>query len=452
MIGVTKRGFKGMGKKRWGIATLLSIGIMINYFDRINISVATKPMSQYFHLTPGQMGIILSAFAWSYTICQLPMGSLLDKIGIKWVMRVCTVLMSVVTFLTAIAGGMGLVLLSRLMLGVVESPAFVSTTKANGYWFPRKELGLASSIVEAGSRVASAIGVPIVAYAITKWGWTGGFYLSGILTLIFALAYWIFYREPEEDKHLSKPEYEYIIEGRSQEVGKAPGGLIKNIRFLLKQRKVWGLIIGFGVYGYPFQFFLTWLPGYLQMQMHMTILKSGWYTVVPWIVGTLTNIIFGGWLVDHLIKRGFDPVRVRKIFFSVGMIFGLAVFGAAFTNNPNVAIMWIAIALGGMCVSAPIGWSIPALIAPKGTVGTLAGLMAFVQQGFGMLAPMVTGFIVGATGTFADAFIVAGVFLFIGIIAFGILLNDMDQIESPFTKMELGKLGQVANASSRRMH
>lgn len=420
-----------MQKRRWGIAVLMGVGIIINYFDRTNMSVATKPLMGAFHLSDGQMGILLSSFGWSYALLQIPIGALLDKVGVKWLMRVGTILWTIATFMTAIVSGMGLIIISRILLGVAEAPAFPGASKATGYWFPRQERGLATSAFDAAAKLSNVLGVPLVAWAVMEWSWRGGFVVTGILSLIYALTYWIWYRDPKEDKKLSKEEYAYIVDGGAQETGEAPGGIMKNLGYLLGSRKVWGLTIGFAAYGYSFYLFLTWLPGYLENQMHMSILKSGWYTVIPWIVATLADLIIGGWLVDHLIKKGHNPTKVRKSLLVIGMIMGLAVAGAAFTNNPNVAIVYISIALGGLAFSAPIGWSIPALIAPKGTVGTVGSIMNFVNNVMGILAPIVTGFIAGSTGTFGLGFLVAAVVLLIGIFSYLFLLKDLEQIKSP---------------------
>ena len=395
------------------------------------MSVATKPLMGAFHLSDGQMGILLSSFGWSYALLQIPIGALLDKVGVKWLMRVGTILWTIATFMTAIVSGMGLIIISRILLGVAEAPAFPGASKATGYWFPRQERGLATSAFDAAAKLSNVLGVPLVAWAVMEWSWRGGFVVTGILSLIYALTYWIWYRDPKEDKKLSKEEYAYIVDGGAQETGEAPGGIMKNLGYLLGSRKVWGLTIGFAAYGYSFYLFLTWLPGYLENQMHMSILKSGWYTVIPWIVATLADLIIGGWLVDHLIKKGHNPTKVRKSLLVIGMILGLAVAGAAFTNNPNVAIVYISIALGGLAFSAPIGWSIPALIAPKGTVGTVGSIMNFVNNVMGILAPIVTGFIAGSTGTFGLGFLVAAVVLLIGIFSYLFLLKDLEQIKSP---------------------
>jgi ACS family D-galactonate transporter-like MFS transporter len=152
---------------------------------------------------------------------------------------------------------------------------------------------------------------------------------------------------------------------------------------------------------------------------------------VPWIVATITDILIGGWLVDYLIKRGNEPTRVRKVLITIGMILGLAVIGAAFTTNPNIAIVWISIALGGLAFAAPIGWSIPGLIAPKGTVGTVGSIMNFFNNVAGIIAPIVAGFVFESTRSFALNFLIAGVILVIGILCYIFLLGRIEQIQAP---------------------
>jgi MFS transporter, ACS family, D-galactonate transporter len=422
------------GNVRWGIAAVLFIGILINYLDRTNMSVASKPMMAEYGLTKGQWGIILSSYAWSYALIQIPIGALLDKVGVKWLMRIGTIIWSIATFMTAIVSGMGLIILSRIILGIGEGPAFPGASKATGYWFPLRERGVATSTFDASAKFSNAIGTPFVAWAVTEWGWRGGFWMTGILSLVYAVIFWIWYRDPKEHPRLSKEERAYIEEGGAQDEGEAEGGTLRNLGFLLTQRKVWALTIGFAAYGYTFYLFLTWLPGYLQSQMHMTVFKSGWYTAVPWLIATITDFFIGGFLVDKLIQRGYSSTKVRKSLFVIGMIMGLAVAGAAFTNNPNVAIIYISIALAGLAFAAPVGWSIPALIAPKGTVGMLGSIMNFFNNVMGILAPIITGFLAGGTGSFASGFIIAAVVLVIGIFAFIFLLGPIEQIQSPYAR------------------
>jgi MFS transporter, ACS family, D-galactonate transporter len=422
---------ESMKKRRWAIGTLIAIGVIVNYFDRTNMSVATKPLAQEFHLTAGQMGIMLSAFAWSYALLQIPAGTLLDKIGVKWVTRIGTIIWSIACFLTAIATGQGLIILSRVLLGIGEAPYFPSATKATGYWFPRQERGRAISLFDAQSKFSNAIGAPIIAWVVTEWGWRGGFYVTAILSLLYAIVFWIGYRDPHEDKRLTKEEYAYIVEGGSQSEGEAPGGLWKNLRYLLTQRKVWGVFIGFASYGYSWFLFLTWLPGYLETEMHMSVLKSGWYASIPWLVGTISELLIGGWLVDKLVNQGHDSLRVRKTFLVVGMLLGMAVIGAAFTNKPEVAVTFISVALGGLVITSSIAYSIPTFIAPKGMVGSLIGILTFGNNAMAILAPIITGFIVQATGSFMNAFLLAAIILVAGILSYIFLLTDLEPIAPP---------------------
>ncbi len=163
----------------------------------------------------------------------------------------------------------------------------------------------------------------------------------------------------------------------------------------------------------------------------MTLLKSAGYTTIPWIVATITDLAIGGWLVDHLITRGHDETLVRKTVLVIGMPFGLAVVGAVFTTQAAWAIFWISVALGGLSAAAPVAWSLPSLVAPKGGTGTIGGIMNFVGNLMGVAAPVVTGYIVGATGSFGGAFIAAAVGLLIGITSYVVLLGRIELIPDP---------------------
>jgi len=417
---------------------------VINYLDRVNISVATKPFEQEFHLTQTEMGILLSAYLWSYVLFQLPVGALLDRFGVTWLVRLGTFFWALATYMTAIVSGLGLVLLSRILLGAAEAPIFPGAAKATGYWFPIKERGLATSAFDAAAKFSNVIGIPLVAAAVTIWGWRAGFYVTGTLSLLYCALFWIGYRDPSQSKRLAPEERTYIVEGGSQQEGQNAGNPLASLGFLLRQPKVWGLTLGFTAYGYSFYLFLSWIPGYLQTALHMTVLSSGFYTIIPWVVATITDIVIGGWLVDTLIKRGNDSTRVRKTLFTAGLVLGIAVIGAAFTTNANIAIIWISIALGGLAFAAPIGWSIPGLIAPKGTVGTVGSIMNFFNNLAGIVAPIVAGFIFDRTGSFAANFLVAGAVLVLGIICFLVLLGRIEQIQKPQVSPEVG---QVASTS-----
>ena len=185
-----------VGRRRWAIGLLLGAGILINYFDRVNISVAAPQLQQEFGLTPGDLGLLFSAFFWSYAILQVPVGIVLDRLGVTTVSRIGAFLWGVASGLVALASGFGFIFGARILLGVAEAPAFPANSKATGYWFPRGERATATAIFDAAAKFSNVIGVPLVAVAVVTFGWRWGFGLTAILSFAYFLAYWFIYRDP----------------------------------------------------------------------------------------------------------------------------------------------------------------------------------------------------------------------------------------------------------------
>jgi sugar phosphate permease len=415
-------------KRRWRIGALLGVGVLINYFDRINLSVAGPQLQAAFHLSNAQLGLLFSAFFWSYALLQIPTGLLLDRFGVTRVGRIGAFLWAVASLITALAGGFAGIFAARVLLGLAEAPGFPASSKATGYWFPRSERALATALFDAAAKFSNVIGVPLVAFAVVSLGWRWGFAVTGLLSFAYFVAFYVIYRDPSADPKLSRAERDYIQAGGATPEGVGSTGSLRMLGYLLRNRKVWGLTIGFAAYGYAFYLFLTWLPGYLVIAMHMSILKSAGFAAIPWVCATISDLLVGGWLIDHLIGRGLDETRVRKSVLVAGMLVGLAVFGATLTQDPYWAIVWISIALSGLAAAAPVGWSIPSLIAPTGGTGSVGGIMNFVNNLMGVAAPVVTGFLVGNSQSFTHAFLVAGVGLLIGICSYVFVLGRIEPI------------------------
>lgn len=428
---MTSTAAQRVAKRRWVMGVLLGVGVLINYFDRINLSVAAPQLKAAFDLSPAEMGLLFSAFFWPYALLQVPAGIVLDRFGVTRLGRWGAFLWAMASAVTAFASGFGGIFAARAMLGIAEAPGFPVSSKATGYWFPRKERALATAIFDAAAKFSNVIGVPLVAVVVVGMGWRWGFGVTALLSFAYFVAFYFIYRDPSQDAKLSEAERRYIVEGGATPEGASSASAFSMLGYLLKKAKVWGLTIGFAAYGYSFYLFLTWLPGYLVQTMHMSILKSAGFAAIPWAVATVADLLVGGWLIDHLIARGHDETRVRKGVLVCGMVLGLAVFGATLTTNPTWAIVWISIALGGLASAAPVGWSLPSLIAPKGGVGTIGGIMNFVNNLMGVAAPVVTGYIVGATNSFANAFLIAGVILVIGIASFVFVMGRIEPIAEP---------------------
>jgi MFS family permease len=198
--------------------------------------------------------------------------------------------------------------------------------------------------------------------------------------------------------------------------------------YLLQQRKVYGLALGWGAYNYTFFLLLTWLPSYLSISLRMDLLHSVFYTSVPWLFATVTDVVVGGWLVDALIARGWDSNRVRQTVLITCTSLGLGMLGAARAHSSTSALVWISIALGGLAAAAPVAWTVPSLISPRESVGRVGGIVNFAGQIAAITAPIITGYIVSATHSFASAFVTATVILLLGIAGYAFLLGRIEAI------------------------
>ena len=417
-------------RRRWRIAWLLGLGVLINYFDRVNLSVSHASLFAAFGISDIAFGYLSGAYNWTYMLCQLPIGVLLDKFGVRRIGRISTFLWSIASFGAAASPGLGGLFASRFALGIGEAPTFPAKAKAIGYWFPQKERSFATSLFDGAAKFASAIGVPLIGIVLIKIGWRWSFALTGILSLLYFLLFWKGYRDPEDDPKLSDAERDYIrgeLSGHDaqERMPAEPSSLV----YLLKQRKVVGLAIGFGSYNYVFYLLLTWLPSYLSFALHIDLIHSFLYTSVPWLFATFTDLALGGWFVDFLIQRGSNSSLVRRIVLIGGTTCGLGILGAAHAHTPAQALIWISISIGGLSAASPVGWSIPSLIATGNNVGKVGGIMNFSNQVSGIAAPIITGYIVSAQHSYTWVFGASAIYLVIGIAAYIFLLGRIEPLK-----------------------
>jgi sugar phosphate permease len=418
-------------RRRWTIALLLGFGVLVNYFDRVNLSVSRDALQDAFGISAVMFGYLSSAYNWTYAILQLPSGLLLDRFGVRRVGIISTIIWSIASFAAALSTGIGSLFASRLLLGIGEAPTFPAYAKATGYWFPQDERSFATAIFDAGAKFSSAIGIPILGLVLLHFGWRWNFAATGLISVLFLVLFYAFYRNPSEDKFLTPAEREHIVRGGAQPEDRARAAKGAPLAYLLRQRRVWGLALGFASYNYTFYLMLTWLPSYLSTAHHVDLFHSAIYTSVPWLIATVLDLFVGGWLVDSLIQKGWNAVRVRQVVLIGGTALGLGVLGTANSNSAASALFWISVALGGLSAASPVGWSIPSLIAPKESVGTVGGILNFCNQLSGIAAPIVTGYVVQATHSFFWAFAAAGIFLLIGIAGYIFLLGSMDPVPEP---------------------
>jgi MFS family permease len=398
---------------------LLGLGVLVNYFDRVNLSVSHDALYTTFGLSNIAFGYLSGAYNWTYAMCQLPIGVLLDRFGVRRIGRISSFLWSVASFGAAVTPNIAGFFGARLLLGIAEAPTFPANAKATGAWFPSEERSLATAIFDSGAKFASAIGVPLIGILLLHVGWRLSFAATGVVSLLYFLLFFALYRDPNAEESaalaaMAGPAYD---EENLQPALTLPA--------LLRKQKVIGLSLGAGAYNYIFYLLLTWLPTYLSITLHLSLMHSFLYTGLPWLVATATDILIGGWLVNALIKKGWNASRVRQVILITGTAMGLGILGAAHAHTASRALIWISISIGGLSAAAPVCWSVPSLIAPRSAVGRVGGIMNFSNQLSGIAAPVITGYLFTATHSFAAPFIAAAAYLVIGLAGYAFLLGPI---------------------------
>lgn len=410
---------------RWGIGILLAIGVLVNYFDRVNLSVSHEALVTSFGITPIVFGQLSAAYSWTYAACQLPTGMLLDNFGVRRVSLASIALWGLASLAAALSPTVLLFFAARLLLGIGEAPTFPANAKAVGAWFPQSERSLATAIFDSAAKFANAIGVPLLGFLLLRIGWRASFGATALLSFGYLALFALVYREPDRFSLRPVDRASHTSGGGDFAAAVAPIPLGR----LLRERKVLGLAIGFGAYNYVFYLLLTWLPTYLVDAVHLTSKQSFLFTGAPWLVATACDLVIGGWLVDRLIRGGLDADRVRRTTLIVGTLCGLGILGAAFAHSLVAALVPISIAIGGLSAAAPVGWSLPSLLVPNSSTGRVGGIVNFANQISAIAAPIVTGYTVAVTHSYAWAFGIAGAYLCVGVAAYVFLLGRIEPID-----------------------
>lgn len=423
-------------RRRWRIAWLLGLGVLVNYFDRVNLTVSEDSLYAAFGISSVTFGYLSSTYNFTYALCQLPIGVILDKFGVRRVGRISIFLWSMASFAAAITPTLSGLFGARLLLGVGESPTFPANAKAVGRWFPQSERSFATSLFDSAAKFSSAIGVPLIGFLLTRVGWRWSFAATGIISMLYLVLFSGIYRDPQDDPELTEAERSYIARDTAQLETQLPTSEEEKpapLGVLLRQRKVLGMVLGFGSYNYVFYLLLTWLPKYLSLTLHIDLMHSFLYTGVPWLFATFTDLCIGGLLADALIQRGWNANAVRRTILIGGTTCGLGILGAAHVHSALPALLWISLSIGGLSAASAVGWSVPSLITPRNSVGSVGGIINFSNQLSGIAAPIITGYLVQSLHSFTWPFIVATTYLVIGISAYLLLLGKIEPMPLPAT-------------------
>lgn len=414
-----------VGKIRWGMPVLLFCGAVIAYLDRANLAIANPLIAKEFQLSPGMMGILLSAFLWPYALSNLPAGWLVDRFGPKRLFALSVGTWSVVTILTGFMSKFSFFYSMRVLLGIAESPFFPVGAKVCNRWFPAAERGRAMSLLHAGPQVANAVAPPILTALMVTFGWRYMFIVLGIAGLLLVAVWSYVYKNPEEHKTLTAEEYEYIKAGQEED---GPAEKISWLQ-LLKHKSTIAMIVGnFGLI-YLHWTYWTWLPGYLVQGRSLSIIKTGWVAMIPFLAGVI-GVPLGGIISDYLIRKGYDPITARKIPILAGAIFtAIAVAPAAYVESTAVSVALLSIGSFTAMLVPGVVWTLATDVAPKNLVASLGAIQNSGGYLGATLAPIVTGFIVQYTGSFHLVFVVGAALCVVSAISYGFFLKEPIRLE-----------------------
>ncbi len=396
--------------KRFYIASLLFLNLFINYVHRINLSVAAPAIARDFGWDAGKMGILFSSYQWTYCFFLLLWGWMTDRMGTRFVNGLSVTIWSIAGMLTGVAMSFGGMLTTRLVLGAGEAASFPTSGKVVRQWFPASERGLATAIFNAGTFAGPAVSAPFVAWLLMKEGWRLSFMLTGSVGFVWVALWLKFFRIPAECKWLPDDERNYIL-GRTDSGAKPVAPPKGSLMRLMGRKTMWGLFITQGCCAYTMLLFLFWLPSYLVQSRHMSLVKAGWFTSVPYIVAVFLGLLVGKF--SDMILTG-ESVRQgkRRTLLMVFILLSAIVLVTNAVGNEYVLLVLISISLA--CISSALSLNIALtndLVWNPEMVGTAMGFLILGGNIFGSLVPIVTGYIVKWTGSFDIAFYLAGFLL-----------------------------------------
>lgn len=410
---------------RWLVVTMVFFAMVINYVDRANLSVALPYMESELHLSATASGLILGAFFWTYSICQIPAGILVDKLGARMMLAVAVVWWSIFTMVTGLArGGAGL-LGFRLLLGVGEAAAFPAAVKSVERWFPQSERGMATGIYSSGARGGSLIALPVCTAIIMALGWKMSFVITGVVGIIWAVAWLIIAREyPSQSRHVNAAELEHI--GVTHSVEKKPSVRISWSR-LLRSRVIWAMSLGFAAQGYVIYFFITWYPTYLVAERGFSLLKLGFFGIIPGLAGFCGSWL-GGYLTDKIAKSRYGLNFARKFCIVVGMALSATIGLAGIVPQAWFALLLLSVAFFGVSVATTNILALPADVSPSGDrsiAGTVSGFQNAISNLAGIASPAMIGYLKDTTGSFAPGLVSASVVAIVGCLIYMFALGPI---------------------------
>ncbi|MGE5568809.1 MAG: MFS transporter [Rhodospirillales bacterium] len=401
-------------RMRWTIIGLLCLGMMIAYFDRVNLSVALAdshsetPLKAYLNLTDYDRGALNSAFFWTYAVLQIPAGWVVDRYGVKFPFALGLLFWSLTSAGTALVGSVRQLFAVRLLLGVGESVTTPAGMRWIRYHCSENQRGLAVGLYMAAAKVGPGVGAPLAAWLLALYGWRMMFVLLGLGGLIWLLPWMKLVKD--DDRQIE-----------ALQAKKSPGTQVPFSR-VLASPVIWGTVIGTFCYQYFVYFCMTWMPAYFVERRNLSLNSMGLYTMFSFM-GMAVVATLAGWAADRMIARGGDPVRVRKGFTIAGFLVASTELIGALSDSSSVALFFAVFSLSGLGLMTANYWALTQTLIPGAAVGRIVGIQNCAANIPGIVAPLLTGWLKQTTGSYDAPMQAIWVFLLAGVAAYVFLVR-----------------------------
>ena len=395
---------------RWSVIGLLSVGMILAYASRSNISVAlaTPEFVRTFHLTDTERGLLNSAFFWTYALLQIPAGWWVDRRGVKFPYAISFVFWCLASAATAFAASVAQIATLRVALGAGESVVAPASYRYIRMNFDEKQRGLAVGLYMTGTKIGPAIGAPLAVWLIGLYDWRAMFILIGLGGLVWLIPWMLLVKEDR------KPEQKTLRKQTSDEV---PFGRI------LASPVVWGTVVASFAYMYFVYFCMTWMPAYFVEQRHLSLSKMGLYTFFSF-GGMAVVAALGGWAADLLIGRGGNAVTVRKWFTIAGFAIACTELIGARSSSVSVALTFSIVSLSGLGLATANYWAITQTLIPASAIGRISGVQNCACSLAGIAAPILTGWLKQKTGSYEAPMQAIWFVLLLGMISYIFLVRE----------------------------
>jgi MFS family permease len=396
-----------MRYRRGWVALMLFSLTLINYIDRSTLSFAIEPISKALGLSTVGRGYLFSSFLWGYTLLLIPMGWAVDRFGAKRIAGFGIGVWSLATAATGLAASFPALLACRLVMGGGEASTNPAGAQVIREWIPARERGWLNACFNSGASAGPALCALAAGPVIGAFGWPALFFGAGALGLVWLSAWLVMFGPPETVSWLTQAERQTILSERSGGRVFEPGPT-SGLPSLLRGPTLWGLALAIGCNVYSQYLFLTWLPSYLRATKGLDLTSSGAYTAVPYGVAVVLSISIG-LLSDRLLKRHDVAAGGRRNLIACTMLVASVILAAPLIDRLPILVALIAVSLSGVAATTSQIFSLTNdLLRNPRDIGVAMGFVVVGGNVFGMMAPIVTGYVIDATGSYSGAFVIAG--------------------------------------------